>query len=206
MNGSSVPLAESLPDGQATMDAVESDCGGHYLNMLHDATFLNAVLPFAFGQARRHREPLSLVCVAIDRLHGIQELLGREVADGLVRCVGETVGSLIRSSDVVARIDDDRVVAVLPRSGDEGALRVGEMICQKVAGTCWLLSDQPGMKITVSVGVATFPSSADSAFSLFEAADDALAQAQAHGRNQAVLARRTLVAPPVKAVVAPWGD
>ncbi len=69
----------------------------------------------------------------------------------------------------------------------------------------WLLSDQPGMKITASVGVATFPSSADNAFSLFDAADDALAQAQAHGRNQAVLARRTLVAPPVKAVAAADG-
>ena len=59
-----------------------------------DATFLNAVLPFAFNQARRHNEPLSLVCVAIDRLGGIQELLGRDAVDHLVRNVAETVASL----------------------------------------------------------------------------------------------------------------
>jgi len=162
--------------------------------MLHDATFLNAVLPFALSQAHRHREPLSLVCVAIDRLHGVEELLGRAVADSLVRYVGEMVVPLIRASDIVARLDDDRVIAVLPRSGDDGALRLGEVICQKAAEMRWPVPYQPGMKITVSVGVATFPNSAQNVQSLFEAADEALVHAQARGRNQAVLAARK---PPV---------
>ena len=83
---------------------------------LQDATFLNAVLPFALSQARRHLEPLSIVCVSIDRLRGIQDLLGRAAVDRLVRNVGETVGTLIRGSDIVVRLDDDRVVAVLPRA------------------------------------------------------------------------------------------
>jgi len=203
--GAAGPLVNTCSDSNGTVGAGESDCGVYYPKMLHDATFLNAILPFAISQAQRHREPLSLVCVAIDRLSGIQELLGRAVADSLVRCVGEMVVSLIRSSDIVARLDDDRVVAVLPRSGGEGALHVGEMICEKVAERRWLLSDRPGVKITVSVGAATFPSSADNVFSLFEAADDALAQAQAHGRNQAAQAPRILVAPPNEAVVAPGG-
>ncbi len=98
VNGASVRPMGSLPESHATMDAVESNCDGHCSKMLHDATFLSAVLPFALGQARRHREPLSLLCVAIDRLHGIQELLGRAAANGVIRCVGETVLSLIRSS------------------------------------------------------------------------------------------------------------
>ena len=49
----------------------------HFAEAFHDATFLHAVLPFALGLSRRHGEPLSLLCVAIDRLGGIQELLGR---------------------------------------------------------------------------------------------------------------------------------
>ena len=130
------------------------------------------------------------MCVAIDRLHGIQNLLGRAVADLLVRCVGEMVRSLIRESDVVARLDDDRVVAVLPRSGEDGALKIGEMICEKVAERRWLLPNQPGLLVTVSVGSATYPISADNVFSLFEAADDALAAAQIQGRNRAVQAPR----------------
>jgi diguanylate cyclase (GGDEF)-like protein len=195
-------VAEAFPDSPGTMGCGHVDCGGHYPKLVHDATFLNAILPFAIGQAQRHRESLSLVCVAIDRLHGIQELLGRAVADRLVGCVGETVISLIRQSDIVARLDDDRVVAVLPRSGDDGAQKIGEMICQKVAERRWLLPDQPGVTITVSVGSATYPSSADNVFSLFEAADDALAQAQARGRNRAVQAPPMRNSAPYEAVVA----
>ena len=88
---------------------------------LHDATFLNAVLPFALSQARRHRESLSVLCIAIDRIRGVQELLGRPAVDRLVRHVGQTTASLIRASDIVARLDDDRIIVVLPRAADESA-------------------------------------------------------------------------------------
>ena len=56
---------------------------------LQDATFLNAVLPFALSQARRHREPLSIVCVAIDRLSAIKQLLGKAESDRLVQHVAQ---------------------------------------------------------------------------------------------------------------------
>jgi diguanylate cyclase (GGDEF)-like protein len=154
--------------------------------LLHDATFLNAVLPFALNQARRHRESLSLVCVAIDRLSAVQELLGRAEVMRLVRNVGETVGSLIRGSDIVACLDDDRVVAVLPRAPRGGALHVAERICRSIAEKSPADCETP--RVTVSIGVATFPSCADNVYSLFDAADEALAWAQNHGRNQAILA------------------
>ena len=143
---------------------------------LHDATFLNAVLPFALSQARRHHEPLSLVCVAIDRLAGIQELLGRDTADQLVRSVAGTVASLIRGSDIIARLYDDRVVAVLPRAPGGGALHVAQRICQAVAANAHANCEIPNT--TVSIGVATFPTSAENVFSLFDAADEALARAK----------------------------
>ena len=96
--------------------------------LVHDATFLSAVLPFALAQAKRHREFLSLLCVSVDRLGGIQELLGRPAADLLVRNVGESIALLLRSSDIVVRLDDDRIVAVLPRASCEDGLLVAEKI------------------------------------------------------------------------------
>jgi diguanylate cyclase (GGDEF)-like protein len=163
---------------------------------LHDATFLNAVLPFALSQARRHHEPLSLMCVAIDRLASIQELLGPGTADQLVRSVAGTVASLIRASDIIARLDDDRVVAVLPRAPGGGAFHVAERICQAVASKG--RPDCAIPNITVSIGVATFPGSADNVFSLFDAADEALVHAQNLGRNRACIAPRRAPATPVR--------
>ena len=174
------------PSAPPARNAAQTAPPLHPSILLHDATFLNAVLPFALNQARRHREPLSLLCVAIDRQRGVQELLGRAEVDRLIRHVGEITGSLIRTSDIVARLDDDRVVAVLPRAPRGGALHVAENICRAVAEKSPADCNTPNL--TVSIGVATFPSCADNVYSLFDAADEALAWAQNHGRNQAVLA------------------
>ena len=153
---------------------------------LQDATFLNAILPFALSQARRHREPLSIVCVAIDRLSAIKQLLGKAESDRLVHHVAHTVGNLIRASDIVARLDDDRVIAVLPRAPRGGALHVAESICRAVQTI-----EPPGCEspsVTVSAGAATFPSCADNVYALFDAADEALAWAQKNTLSRAVLA------------------
>ncbi len=160
---------------------------------LQDATFLNAVLPFALSQSRRHREPLSIACVAIDRLGAIKQLLGKAEADRLVCHVAQIVGELIRSSDIVARLDDDRVVAVLPRAPRRGAMHVAENISRAVQASH--PADLAFPPLTVSIGVATFPSCADNVYSLFDAADEALARAQKSGRGQALLAPPRPLAP-----------
>jgi diguanylate cyclase (GGDEF)-like protein len=154
---------------------------------VHDATFLSAVLPFALNQARRHREPLSVLCIAVDRLNAILDLMGRSAADRLIKRVSETVASLIRSSDIVARFDDDRVAVVLPRAPVWGAVHVAEKIRRAFADEGRLVSEMPG-GVTVSIGVATFPTCADDEYSLIDAADLALAQAQQDGRNRFSLA------------------
>jgi len=155
-------------------------------SMLHDATFLSAVLPFALGQALRHREPLSLLCVAIDRLAGIQKLMGRAAVEPLVRQVGQTVAALLRSSDIVARLDDDRIVVILPRATSDDGLFVADRIRRDVAEKNRDAVVTPD--VTVSIGVATFPTCAHDVSSLFNAADEALARAWSQGRDQAVLA------------------
>jgi diguanylate cyclase (GGDEF)-like protein len=105
-----------------------------------------------------------------------------------VQSVGETVAVLIRDSDIVARLDDDRLVAVLPRAPGGGALHVAKRICEIVAEKS--LDDCEIPNVTVSIGVSTFPACADNVFSLFDAADIALAHAQSQGRNRASLAPR----------------
>jgi diguanylate cyclase (GGDEF)-like protein len=189
------PMRDDPP--KAPSDDRASGMLHHPAIQLQDATFLNAVLPFALSQARRHREPLSIVCIAIDRLSAVKELLGKAESDRLVRHVAQVVGTMIRSSDIVARLDDDRVVAVLPRAPRGGAMHVAEKICNTVQANRPDDSEIPS--VTVSIGVATYPSCADNVYSLFDAADEALAWAQKNGRSQAVLAHPRRLAPVRKA-------
>jgi diguanylate cyclase (GGDEF)-like protein len=158
------------------------------LPALQDATFLNAVLPFAISQARRHGESVSLLCVAIDRLGGICELLGKANADRAVDLVGQQIAGMIRTSDIVARIDDDRIIAVMPRSCLTEAHRLANEICRNVESRCARLPELPSL--TVSIGVAEFPACATTVYALLDEADHALSAAEKEGRNRTVRARR----------------
>ena len=157
-------------------------------DVVRDATFLNAVLPFALAQSRRHGEPVSLVCVQVDRLGAIRNLLGPTLADRLVSDLAETVSSLVRASDIVARLDDDRIVALLVRARGDGAMGVARMIGRTVADSGLGSPRLPGT--SVSIGVAEFPAIARDAASLLDAADEAMVMARAGGSHSPVLAGR----------------
>jgi diguanylate cyclase (GGDEF)-like protein len=183
------PAEEQHPDewlGTVSPQALTRAARRSFITAVRDATFLNAVFPFAISQSRRYREPLSLLCMEIDCLGAIRELLGDDVADRLVGQVGETTASLVRTSDIVVRLDDDRLVVLLFRARGGNAERVARMICRSIAETTLTAFEVPA--VTVSIGVAEFPTSAQNALTLLDAADEALGQAQTLGRNQAVLA------------------
>lgn len=158
----------------------------HPRGVVRDATFLNAVLPFALDQSRRHGEPVSLVCVQLDRRGAIRDLLGAPVADRLVQELGELVGSVVRTSDLVARLDDDRIVALLVRARGDDAMKVARSIGRTVAESGLGSPRLPGT--SVSIGVAEFPAAARDAASLLDAADEAMMMARAAGSHSPVLA------------------
>ena len=183
-----IPNALAIASARTNWDLNEKKTKENHFAaaVFQDATFLHAILPFAVGLSRRHGEPLSLLCVAIDRLSGIHELLGRDWADRAVRNVGAHIAAMIRDSDIVARLDDDRIIVVLPRALIPHAWNLARKICQTVETTPALLAELP--VLTVSIGVAEFPACARDVYALLDAADHALSMARNQGRNQAVAA------------------
>jgi len=149
---------------------------------VHDETFFHAVLPLFFNQAQRYSESLALLCVAVDRIDGIRALLGADQADRTTRSVGCEVASRIRSSDFAARLDDGRLVVVLPRAEIDDALAVAGKLRRAVAERADLLSDAPGL--TVSIGAAAYPSRASDLAGLRAAALSALSSARALGGDR----------------------
>ncbi len=96
------------------------------------------------------------------------------------------MASLVRGSDIVARLDDDRIVALLVRSRCDGAMRVARTIARTVAESGLGAPRLPGA--SVSIGVAEFPTIARDASSLIDAADEAMARARASGSQAPVQA------------------
>ena len=143
---------------------------------VRDATFLNAVLPYALAQARRHREPLTLICVEIDRLGAVYRSQGPGVAGAAAMRVAEEIARDLRGSDVVARLDDDRLIVVLPNTGAPDAIGVAEKVRAVVKAVT--------PELTASLGVACFPNDASDMLSLLNAAAEAVATVKAQGGNR----------------------
>ncbi len=177
---------EGRPDHPALGDDDRSRTPHERPDVVRDATFLNAVLPFALAQSRRYGEPVSLLCVQVDRLGAIRNMLGATLADRLVSDLASTVSAIVRASDIVARLDDDRIVALLVRARGDGAMGVARMIARTVADSGLGSPGLPGASI--SIGVAEFPSTARDAASLLDAADEAMVTARAGGSRSPVLA------------------
>ncbi len=152
------------------------------LAAVRDATFLSAILPYALAQAHRHREPLTILAVEIDALAALHSSLGAERADLAVRRVSEAIARTLRGSDVVARLDDDRIVVVLPNTGSADSLVVAEVVRTSIAAVCQPTDQLP--ELSASMGVSFFPEDAPDMPRLLAAADEAMTRARSRGRNQ----------------------
>jgi diguanylate cyclase (GGDEF)-like protein len=155
---------------------------------LPNELFLRTFLTYASALAHRRNESISVFYLAIDRLPAILDLHGHELANEALRKVGRIVGAGLRASDMVARLADGRLVAVLPAAGGDDAMRVAEAISASVAIAGVATTAMP--VLTVSIGVSTAPELASTADELLESAERALAAAQANGRGLIVRAPR----------------
>jgi diguanylate cyclase (GGDEF)-like protein len=160
----------------------EGEFWGQTRAALQGEAFLNTVMPYALAQARRHGEGLALLCVSVDRLAAIRELLGSGLAENAVRLVGATIVRMLRASDIVSRLGDDRLAALLPGAAFADALVVAEAVRAAVAEAGKESQAMP--VLTVSVGAASYPEQVRDGSSLVAAASAALAVAQGLGRNR----------------------
>jgi diguanylate cyclase (GGDEF)-like protein len=121
------------------------------------------------------------------------ELHGPEIADAAVERVAETMVRTLRASDVVARLDDGRVIAVLPHADHEDVLGRRRAVRAAIAGSGVASRTMP--ILTASIGVASYPYNALDLVSLNLAASAALTHARGLGRDRVVQAKEQADAP-----------
>jgi diguanylate cyclase (GGDEF)-like protein len=152
------------------------------LTGLPNRALLNARLAQALGQARRGGRPLALLFLDLDGFKYINDSLGHEIGDRLLRTAAMRLQSIVRPGDTVARLGGDEfVVMLVDLKQAEDAATIAHEIVQALSRP--LRADDRTLHVTASVGVATFPADGDSAELLLKHADAAMYRAKAHGRN-----------------------
>jgi len=156
------------------------------LTDLPNRTLLTERLEQAIIRARREKSSLGLMYFDLDQFKPINDSLGHEVGDLLLKAVAGRVVECVRESDTVARIGGDEFVVLLPSlEGEQDALMVAEKIraalCQPfhVAGRT--------LDISASIGLAICPEHGNDEQTLMRNADAAMYLAKRRGRNQAAL-------------------
>jgi diguanylate cyclase (GGDEF)-like protein len=153
------------------------------LTQLYNSRYLSQVLRRETKRASRSGRPLSLLFIDLDGFKSINDTHGHLFGSrALVEAAG-LIRASARETDMVARFGGDEFALILPDTGSEGAVAVGDRIRDRVASHRFLEGDGLSIRLTVSVGVATLPDVAASADGLVQAADEAMYWVKDHGKN-----------------------
>lgn len=157
------------------------------LTRLYNFGFFRERLAIEVDRAAQTGDLVSLVIFDIDHFKTYNDNNGHEEGNVALTTVAEIVKGTGRRGDIVARYGGEEFVALLYGATREEAEALGETVRQTVEGTSFAGgARQPGGRVTISAGVATFPWDAQSDEALIKAADDNLYKAKEGGRNRVV--------------------
>jgi diguanylate cyclase (GGDEF)-like protein/PAS domain S-box-containing protein len=168
-------LAEERAEYLATRDPLT---GLPNRMLLHDR------LEQAVLNAARHQAGFGFMFIDLDRFKTINDSLGHQVGDELLKGVARRLTDCVRATDTVARLGGDEFAVILENlrdDDDEGAQQVAEKMIAAMA-TPMIVDNQP-LSTSCSIGISLYPADGRDSASLMKNADVAMYYAKEKGRN-----------------------
>jgi diguanylate cyclase (GGDEF)-like protein/PAS domain S-box-containing protein len=152
------------------------------LTELPNRTLLNDRFTVALALSRRTRNKLAVMMLDLDRFKSVNDNVGHDVGDKLLKAVGQRLKVTMRESDTVARIGGDEFVVLLSqiRNADEAA-KSAQRILDAFREP--FVFDGHQLNITTSIGIAIYPKGGKDIESLLKTADTAMYRAKEQGRD-----------------------
>lgn len=134
-------------------------------------------------RAIRYDLPLSIIMVDIDWFKKLNDSYGHEAGNTVISGLSQIIKDCIRDVDIFARYGGEEFAIILPQTARDEATRIGERIREEVEAKIFETTTSEKLKITVSVGVSSYPENGKSQEELVSIADQALYRAKGEGRN-----------------------
>ncbi len=150
---------------------------------LYNARYLLSALDREVNRAARSTSRLSVLFLDLDRFKTVNDRFGHLVGSRVLRELGGLLQESVRAIDTVGRYGGDEFTILLVDTGLDGAMSVAQRIRQSVADHAFGAERGLDLRLTISVGVATFPAHGDTRERLLDLADKAMYLAKALGRD-----------------------
>ena len=151
--------------------------------LYNSRTFLKE-LKDELKRAKRYKRPVSLCMVSIDGFKEVSRQYGALTGDVVLKVVASVLQSCVRDVDIAARYSAEEFAIVLPETNASGAAIVAERIRQRV-GSQGITHNWHNLKVTASIGLASFPAHAREHDELIARAVQALETALQRGGDRA---------------------
>lgn len=158
-----------------------------FLTFLGNHRHFQERLSQEISRATRHHRPLSLLMFDLDHFRNVNAGYSHQGGDELLCSVAKLIKESLRDSDIPTRYGGEEFAIILPETGKAEAFEVAERIREKIEGHSFEIqaSDNPlQVKLTISAGVAEFPTDTAEKEGLVLAADTAMFRAKHTSRNR----------------------
>jgi len=187
LSGQSVTLAlvRDVSERKAYTESLEHQALHDELTGLANRTLFDVHVVQALASAKRTGEPGAVLVMDLDGFKRVNDTLGHEHGDSLLKQVSQRLVAALRKADTVARLGGDEF-AVLP--ADATDLTTAEAVAWKVQQTCepGFLVGEESVHVSASVGIAMFPEHGSTTVELLGRADAAMYAAKRSGSGPAV--------------------
>ncbi len=155
------------------------------LTGVYNHRYFQNILSEHIDKASENNKSIFLLFIDIDHFKYYNDLYGHSAGDVVLGSIGEVLKKNVREQDVVARYGGEEFAVILPDVSEEEAFNIGNRLRDAVENTYFDGEEnQPNGKITISVGVSSYPLKAKTKKELINTADDALYRAKFFNKNR----------------------
>lgn len=153
------------------------------LTGLPNRSLLQDRIDAAIALSGRRRSRTAVLMIDLDRFKHVNDSLGHQIGDAMLKEVAARLQRCVRSSDTIARLGGDEFVINLPEVGfDTTASTVAAKVLHELEAPFYIRNQS--LKLGASIGISLYPEDGDNAHDLLRTADTAMYSAKKSGRGQ----------------------
>ena len=158
------------------------------LTDLYNQTHFFLLFNLQLEKAKRYDSVFSILLFDVDHFKNYNDANGHMLGSEALKKVGELMKKVFRASDILGRYGGDEFIVLLSRSDKVGAYLAADRLREIVENEPFISKEkQPLGKVTLSLGIASFPEHGKAVDELLDRADQALYMAKKTGRNRALI-------------------